>query len=94
MNYDDLKAVLNEAFEQATRGKGDARHAAGREIEKQPALAISALLQDDAGYGHIYQAMKKLQESMRVPSEQRRAERLGAIVYIAWSLLLPGCKTE
>jgi hypothetical protein len=94
VNYDALRDVLNEAYEQATEGKGKERHAAGRDFTEQPILAIPRLLQDDEGIAHIYQAIKKLQESMRLPPAMRRKERLGAINYIAASIMLSGCDTE
>jgi hypothetical protein len=94
VNYDSLKSVLDEALAQASTGKGNERHAAGRDFEDQPICVIPKLLLDDEGVALLYQAIKKLQESLRLPPPMRRAERLGAINYIAASLLLPGCQLE
>jgi hypothetical protein len=94
MNYDSLKGILDDAFEQATGGKGQERHAAGRDFDKQPIIAIPTLLGDDEGIALIFQAIKKLEESLRLPPHMKRNERLGAINYIAASMLLPACQSD
>ena len=94
MNYDALKKVLDEALHQATDGKGAERHAAGRDFEQQPIVVIPKLLQDDTGVALLYQAIKKCQESLRMGPAAARRERLGAINYIAASLLLPGLQAD
>ena len=94
MNYDMLRGILDEAYEQATGGKGQERHAAGRDFDKQPIISIPTLLGDDEGTALLFQAIKKLEESLRLPPHMKRNERLGAINYIAASMLLPACQSD
>lgn len=94
MNYDMLRGILDDAYEQATGGKGQERHAAGRDFDQQPIISIPTLLGDDEGIALIFQAIKKLEESLRLPPHMKRNERLGAINYIAASMLLPACQSD
>lgn len=86
--YSALAAVLIEAYEQAARGKGRARHAGSpvgfRPWAEQPILQIGRM----AGPGYsIGQVMKKAQEAFsmleRGEFDAARAELLGVIVYAA-----------
>ncbi|WP_406828131.1 hypothetical protein [Microbulbifer sp. ARAS458-1] len=80
--YEKLGDVLRRAYKQAAAGKGSDRHAQGQPFHEQPMQRISQLLDTDGGMA--FQAMKKIQESRRLPTrEQRVAELLGAINYIA-----------
>jgi hypothetical protein len=88
VDYSALKEVLDRAYAQAAEGKGDERHAAGRDFADQPIQRIAELLSDPVGYGQSYQAVKKIQESARMDRVERRTlERLGAIVYLAGAII-------
>lgn len=84
-NYRPLFSVLLEALDQAQKGKGSVRHAADRAFMDQPIMTIPKLQNSDVGL--MYQAIKKLQESQRMGIDEAIAERLGAINYIAASIL-------
>ena len=80
--YEKLAAVFVRAYDQAARGKGNDRHAGGHPFHQQPMQQISQLLESDSFMAG--QAIKKVQESRRLPTRERRvAELLGAINYIA-----------
>jgi len=80
--YESLRAVLQDAFEQAASGKGRERHARGNAFDKQHMQTISDLLDTDRGMA--FQAIKKLTEALDLPTpEAREKELLGAINYIA-----------
>lgn len=81
-NYIKLKEVLDRAYNQAATGKGAERHAQGLPFEDQPMQQISRLI--GSVDGMAYQSIKKVQESLRLPSDDRKvAELLGAINYLA-----------
>jgi imidazoleglycerol phosphate dehydratase HisB len=82
--YDDLARVLGDAFDQAASGKGAQRHADARPFGQQPMAAICDMVGPGFALG---QAMKKAQESTRLPPQAARAELLGAIVYLAGAVL-------
>ena len=82
--YEDLRRVLEMAYNQAARGKGKARHADGRAFVDQPIMLIQEMIGPGFGLG---QACKKLQESQRLDWSQAQNELLGAIVYIAAAYL-------
>lgn len=79
--YEQLAAVLQDAFKQAAAGKGAERHAKGQPFHEQRMQTISTLLDSDAGMA--FQVCKKLTEGMGLPHEARERELLGAINYIA-----------
>jgi hypothetical protein len=84
--YLALAAVLQAAMDQAQMGKGKERHANGRDFLEQPIMEIGRMV--GPGY-QIGQAMKKGQEAMRLPTtEQKVAELMGAINYLAAAVLL------
>lgn len=83
--YEQLADVLRRAFDQAARGKGKDRHAIDLPFHEQPMQTISGLVGNSDGL--LYQAMKKTQESKRLPLAHSVAERLGAIVYLAGSII-------
>lgn len=83
-DYRELDRVLSLAFDQASKGKGKERHACNLPFEQQPIIRIQQLV--GQGYA-LGQAMKKLQESQRLPKKMALAEMLGAIVYIAAAYL-------
>lgn len=81
-NYNTLSSVLTRAYEQASGGKGKERHAQGQSFDEQPMQMISRLVGSQDGMA--FQAIKKIQESQRLPTIERQvAELLGAINYIA-----------
>lgn len=90
--YEELLNVLVRALDQAQLGKGNERHADGKPFTEQPMQQLIAL------YGHGFalgQAGKKMQESQRMEHEAAVRELLGAIVYIAGSIIaLEGAQPE
>ena len=85
-DYATLNDVLNRAYDQASKGKGKDRHAQSLSFDKQPIQQISNLIGSSDGL--YYQAIKKIQESRRLPTVERQvAELLGAIVYIAGAII-------
>ena len=79
--YEQLKAVLTDALDQAAVGKGRERHAQDKPFHVQPMQQISELI--NSSDGMRYQAMKKLQESGRMEKDPAIRELLGVIVYTA-----------
>ena len=83
--YESLAAVLQRALDQAQCGKGAERHATGVPFDQQPMQSISKLV--GSADGLIYQAIKKAQESQRLPEGRDIAELLGAINYLAGAII-------
>ena len=84
--YVSLARVLADAFNQSAGGKGKDRHvkAEGQAFEDQPICQLQELY----GRGYAFgQVGKKMEESMRLPYEQARAELLGGIVYLAAAVI-------
>ncbi len=80
--YERLALVLQQAFDQAAKGKGRERHANDKPFDRQPMQTVSRLLQTDGGMA--FQAIKKIQEARNLVSHEARVrELLGAIVYVA-----------
>lgn len=89
LGYEPLARVLDEALEQAQRGKGAIRHATpGEPFVDQPIVRICELLGDGGRSFALGQAVKKALESPRLPDAHARAELLGAINYLAAAVLL------
>ena len=84
-NYEQLEDVLRRAYREAAYGKGKERHGQDLLFEDQPMQVISELLGTEKGC--LYQAIKKIQESTRLPEEQAVKELLGAINYIAGAII-------
>lgn len=83
-NYDALLSVLMDAYDQAANGKGADRHGRGLNFEDQDMLTIM----DNVGIGFgAGQAIKKIVEGIRLNDVQCRKELLGAIVYLAGTIL-------
>jgi len=83
-NYASLSNVLRRAYDQASSGKGQERHGQDLPFTKQP----MQLIQDLCGEGFaLGQAMKKMQESQRLPHDAAIRELLGAINYIAGAII-------
>mgnify|MGYP000219497332 CR=1 FL=1 len=85
--YDSLREVLNNAFNQASIGKGKERHATDEPFTQQPILTIARLLDNHPAASLLFQAMKKITESGRLPTDRGIAELYGAIVYISAAIL-------
>lgn len=85
-DYASLAAVLQEAYDQAARGKGKERHAEKAEaFEKQVICEVRRRV----GPGYTKgQAVKKIYESDRLEGERGVAELLGAIVYLAAEIIV------
>jgi hypothetical protein len=79
--YQSLEEILYRAYQQAATGKGAERHGRGEAFDGQPTQVISDLLDSDAGLA--FQAIKKVNEGMRLEHGAKIKEMLGAINYIA-----------
>lgn len=82
--YEQLAAVLQDAYDQASKGKGAARHATGKPFHEQPMQDLIRLYGPGFALG---QAGKKMQESQRMDRDAAERELLGAIVYIAGTII-------
>ena len=82
--YDSLADVLSRAFDQAAGGKGHERHAVDKPFDEQPMQGIQDLVGSGFALG---QAIKKIQESQRLPAGRDVSELLGAINYIAGAVI-------
>ena len=83
--YEKLGEILRLALHQAAYGKGLVRHANGKPFHQQPICEITR----QVGIGFpLGQAMKKIQESRRLDSGASAAELLGAINYLAASMIV------
>lgn len=84
--YQPLFLTLVRALDQSQAGKGKERHANGNPFLGQPIMEIGRMV----GHGfNIGQAIKKSQESTKLPTKERQvAELLGAINYLAAAVLL------
>lgn len=88
-DYHKLQEVLEMAFNQAARGKGKERHAEPDEkFEKQIICEVGRRLKDNIAAGPLFQAVKKVYESGRLPAPRAINELLGAIVYITAAITL------
>ena len=82
--YEQLAAVLQDAYNQAAKGKGAARHGTGKPFHEQPMQDLIRLYGPGFALG---QAGKKMQESQRMDRDAAERELLGAIVYIAGAII-------
>ncbi len=84
--YNSLADVLQEAIDQASKGKGIERHAKFREpFEEQKICEIARRV--GVGYD-LGQAIKKSMESVRLPYPRNINELLGAINYLAGAVIV------
>jgi hypothetical protein len=79
-DYQALRTVLDAAYDQAAIGKGRDRHAQDLPFEQQPMQRLLDLYGPGFAAGQIG---KKVQESLRLPTDMAVQELLGAIVYAA-----------
>lgn len=82
--YEKLDDVLARAFKQASQGKGKERHANDLPFHEQPMQQVNAMV--GVGFSHG-QAIKKIVESQNMAPEQAVHELLGAICYLAGSII-------
>jgi hypothetical protein len=83
--YEKLAAVLQRAYDQAAKGKGKERHAAGEPFHEQVMQIIGAR---KFGVGSLLcQAFKKSDETQSLPLDRGVNELLGAIVYLAGAVI-------
>jgi len=82
--YEELNKVLHMALDQAQIGKGEIRHGNGKLFKDQPIMVICDLVGEEFLLG---QAIKKIVESQRLDDEYSIKEKLGAINYIAASIV-------
>lgn len=84
--YGDLAMVLDDALEQAQTGKGKQRHTDSiQPFDEQITCSITRR------EGHAFargQAIKKIDEAKRLPKRAAEAELLGAINYLAASIIV------
>lgn len=87
--YENLRRVLEMAYDQSARGKGKERHANGKPFHKQPTAEHGRIV---GPAGPAFQVMKKAGEAVGMANRGERdkavQEMLGAIVYCAFTVLL------
>ncbi|MFZ5770507.1 MAG: hypothetical protein ACOY4W_03685 [Thermodesulfobacteriota bacterium] len=82
--YEPLAGVLQEALDQAQRGKGAQRHANGQPFAEQLICVVTRTV----GLGFpLGQALKKAVEAKRLGGEHGRQELLGAINYLSAAVI-------
>lgn len=86
--YVALGMVYAEAIDQAAMGKGKERHASDENFEDQQIVEINKRLGSEDGA--LFQAVKKIYESKRLPFERAKAELLGAMNYLAAAIIVRG----
>lgn len=79
-NFARLRNTLLRAYLQVAEGKGAERHGNGKPWPEQPMFKIAEMV--GTGF-HLGQAIKKIDESTRLPGEAAVKELLGAITYLA-----------
>ena len=82
--YQSLRDVLDEAFKQASEGKGRIRHGGDKPFEQQMTVEIARQFN---GFPEG-QALKKIFESKRLDKDAAINELLGAIVYLAMAIIV------
>jgi hypothetical protein len=82
--YEELKRILELAYDQAAKGKGAERHGISAAPWHNQKIVRG---QEEFGVGGaLFQASKKLSEAMNLPPDRAKFELLGAIVYIAGAI--------
>lgn len=84
--YEPLRAVLAEALDQASEGKGKERHADGKPFLEQPIMDLGRKY----GAGFLCgQADKRVREAFNCEDDERAIrDILGAINYLAAAVIL------
>lgn len=81
IRYNQMFRVFIEAYEQASKGKGDKRHAdMDLSFEEQDIVRDAYLM---GITGPVYQIRKKAKEACRLDNSKAKQELLGVIVYAA-----------
>ena len=84
-NYSSLVDTLFLALEHAAVTKGKERHANGLPFEKQKICRINR----DVGLGYgLGQAIKKIEESVKLPIDRAILELVGAINYLSGVIIV------
>ena len=87
LRYGLLRAVFDDAYEQASGGKGAERHDPNAEqYEDQQIVQLCEWM--GSNHGDIFQACKKAIESCNLPPDRARKELLGAINYLAAAVIV------
>jgi hypothetical protein len=86
IKYFQLDRILHEARLQCSNGKGRDRHATGEDWQKQPIITMAERF--GTNHGPLFQAKKKINESVRLDSKKAKHELLGAIIYVAAAIYL------
>ncbi len=83
--YEELREVLERAYNQSARGKGVNRHGKGKSFKEQPIIRNA----EKFGMGGpLYQASKKIEESTGLEGVDAQVhELLGAIIYVAGAIV-------
>jgi len=93
LKYNNLKNILDGAFEQAKNGKGKERHETNdKPFEEQHMCSIQRLLKNHPTGGLAFQSIKKIVEAGVLYNqnkiEEAKKEILGAIIYTAGMIIL------
>lgn len=87
--YRSLENVFMDALKQASEGKGKERHALPDEpFEKQQICEVARRLRGHTAAGVLFQAVKKIYESGRLPPDAGIKELHGAMNYIAAAIIV------
>lgn len=83
--YEELRDVLERAYNQSARGKGVNRHGKGKSFIEQPIIRNA----EKFGVGGpLYQASKKIEEAPGLEGVEAQVhELLGAIIYVAGAII-------
>jgi len=85
--FKSLRVVLELAYQRASSGKGQERHATSVKFEEQPWHDIYK----HHGIGFVLgQAEKKMIEQYKLSNEQRIDELLDVIVYVSMGIIALG----
>ena len=90
--YTSLRYVLDAAYDQASRGKGNERHATDNAFEDQLICQIQRILKGHPLAGQAFQVIKKTVEAGRLAHikgpDAAESELLGAINYLSAMVIL------
>jgi len=82
--YAELRRVMWDAYDHATLGKGEIRHADQKPFEEQISAAITKLV----GIGYpLGQSLKKWNEHQRLEKEAAIKEIYGSVIYQLLAIL-------